>query len=112
MTGCSASAMYCPTFFDVAFMGSLANGGGAVASLGGAARARSYPRGQFWCREPFSTVRRMGPPDLSVRRGRHSTTRSDGVAMKLSRVFGLGSILALAAGQPFAIQAAATPAAP
>jgi len=28
-------------------MGSLANGGGAVASLGGAAGGRSYPRGQF-----------------------------------------------------------------
>jgi iron complex outermembrane receptor protein len=32
--------------------------------------------------------------------------------MKLSRASGLGSILALAAGQPFAIQAAATPAGP
>jgi hypothetical protein len=51
--------MYCPIFFDVAFMWSLANGGGAVASLGGAAGGRSYPRGQFWCRAPFPTVRRM-----------------------------------------------------
>src|SRR5688500_14613923 len=112
MTGCSASAMYCPTFFDVAFMGSLANGGGAVASFGGAAGGRSYPRGQFWCRAPFPTVRRMAPPDRSVRRGRYGTTRSDGVAMKLSRVCGLRSILVLAGSQPFAIHAAATLAAP